>query len=315
MPITLDPSAAAIAKIMKESGRPAIHTLLPPQARAQFAGVQAAVQSDPPHMQSVENMRISTSHGEIPLRVYIPLTLPQGITAAGLVFYHGGGWVLGDLESHDAVCKQIAARAGIVVVAVDYRLAPEHKFPAAVDDCIAATAWVAQNATSLGIDPDKLLVGGDSAGGNLAAVVAIHARDHAGPRIAAQLLVYPVTDLAMDTPSHSDPEAGVSLTHEAMRWFCDHYLADQSEIGDWRLSPLKAPSLENLPPAFVSTCGADPLHDEGEEFARRLRDAGNLVVHSDYRGQFHGLLNMGRVIPEADKLLDEVADWLRQRAI
>ena len=314
MPVTLDPSAAALAKIMKEAGRPALDTLPPPDARAQSSANRAAVQPDPPAMQSVEDMRVPAPHGAIPVRVYKPQTLPKADLAPVLVYYHGGGWVICDLDSHDVVCREIATKAGLVVVAVDYRLAPEHKFPAAVDDCIAATDWVARNAAKFGVDADRLFVGGDSAGGNLAAVVSMHARDNNGPRVKGQVLVYPVTDLAMNTASYRDSEAGVLLTHSMMRWFRDHYLTDHKQIDDWRASPLRMANLKGLPPAFVLTCGADPLHDEGEEFARRLKHAGNDVIHADYPGQFHGFLTMGRLLPEANKLVGEITDWLKQRA-
>ncbi len=314
MPVTLDPSAAALAKMMKEAGRPALDTLPPPEARTQSAANRAAVQPDPPAMQSVEDMLVPAPHGAIPVRVFKPLTLPKADLAAGLVYYHGGGWVIGDLDGYDVVCREIATKAGLIVVSVDYRLAPEHKFPAAVDDCIAATDWVARNAAKLGIDADKLFVGGDSAGGNLAAVTSMHARDNNGPRIKGQVLVYPVTDLAMTTASYADPETGVLLTHSLMRWFRDHYLTDHKQIDDWRASPLRMSNLKGLPPAYVLTCGADPLHDEGEEFARRLKHAGNDVIHVDYPGQFHAFLTMGRLLPEANKVVGEITDWLKQRA-
>ena len=314
MPVTLDPSAAALAKMMKEAGRPALDTLPPPDARVQSNANRAAVQPDPPAMQSVEDMSVPAPHGAIPVRVYKPQTLPKADLAPVLIYYHGGGWVIGDLDSHDVVCKEIATKAGLVVIAVDYRLAPEHKFPAAVDDCIAATEWAARNAAKLGVDADKLFVGGNSAGGNLAAVVSMHARDNNGPRIKGQVLVYPVTDLAMNTASYKDPETGVLLTHSMMRWFRDHYLTDHKQIDDWRASPLRMSNLKGLPPAYVLTCGADPLHDEGEEFARRLKHAGNDVIHANYPGQFHAFLTMGRLLPESNKLVGEITDWLKQRA-
>jgi acetyl esterase len=314
MPVTLDPSAAALARMMQEAGRPPLDTLPPPEARAQSAANRAAVQPDPLPMQSVEDMRVPAPHGAIPLRVFKPLTLPKTDLAPGLVYYHGGGWVIGDLDGYDVVCREIATKANLVVVSVDYRLAPEHKFPAAVDDCIAATDWVARGATKLGIDPEQLFVGGDSAGGNLAAVISMHARDNSGPSIKGQVLVYPVTDLAMTHASHHDPETGVLLTHSLMRWFRDHYLTDHKQIDDWRASPLRMSNLKGLPPAFVLTCGADPLHDEGEDFARRLKHAGVKVTHVNYPGQFHAFLTMGRLLPEATRLVGEIADWLKQPA-
>lgn len=314
MPITLDPSAALLAKLMKEAGRPALDTLPPPEARAQSATNRAAVQPDPPTMQSVEDISVPAPHGAIPIRVFTPLTLAKNDLAAGLIYYHGGGWVLGDLDGYDVVCREIATKAGFIVVSVDYRLAPEHKFPAAVDDCIAATDWVARNAAKLGIDADRLFIGGDSAGGNLAAVVSMHARDNNGAQIKGQVLVYPVTDLAMNTASYADAATGVLLTHAMMRWFRDHYLTDHKQIDDWRASPLRMANLKGLPPAYVATCGADPLHDEGEEFARRLKHAGNDVIHVNYPGQFHAFLTMGRLLPEANKLVGEITGWLKQQA-
>ena len=271
MPVTLDPDAAAVFQAMKEANRPTYDTVTPAEAREMSRATRAAVQPDPPDMAAVEDIAVPAAHGAITIRVYKPKkrskTLPKTGFAPGLVYYHGGGWVIGDLDSHDVACRQIAIEAGMIVTAVDYRLAPEHKFPAAVDDAIAATQWIAANAAKLGIDADRLFVGGDSAGGNLAAVVAMHARDNGGPRIKGQVLIYPVTDLAMNTASYRDPDTGVLLTHALMCWFRDHYLTEPAQIDDWRASPLRMANLKDLPPAFVLTVGADPLHDEGEEYA------------------------------------------------
>lgn len=314
MPVILDPDAVAVFQAMKEADRPPYDTVSPAEARELSRQTRAAVQPDPPEMAAVENVSVPASHGAIPVRIYKPLTLPKTGLVPALVFYHGGGWVIGDLESHDVVCRQIATEAGMIVTAVDYRLAPEHKFPAAVDDAIAATKWVAANAATLGIDATRLFVGGDSAGGNLAAVVAMHARDLGGPPIGGQVLVYPVTDLAMTHASHQDPETGVLLTHVLMRWFRDHYLAEPAQIDDWRASPLRMAKLKDLPPAFVLTVGADPLHDEGEEFATRLKAAGVAVTHVDYPGQFHAFITMGRILPKANKLVGEIAAWLKAQS-
>ena len=187
-----------------------------------------------------------------------------------LVFYHGGGWVIGDLDSHDVVCRKLAHEGELIVIAIDYRLAPEHKFPAAVDDAITAVKWIAANAKQLGIDAARLMVGGDSAGGNLAAVVALAARDGDGPKLAGQVLIYPATDFAMKHPSHSEPETSILLTHSVIKWFCNHYLGD-ADINDWRASPARAKTLAGLPPAYVLTAGGDPLRDEGDEYAARLK--------------------------------------------
>jgi acetyl esterase len=311
MPVILDPDAAAFFQAMKEANRPPYNTVPPVEARELSRQTRAAVQPDPPAMASVETVQIPASHGAIPVRIYTPLALPKTAAVPGLVFYHGGGWVIGDLESHDVLCRQFAAKAAMIVASVDYRLAPEHKFPAAVDDSIAATIWVAAHAEKLGIDATRLFVGGDSAGGNLAAVVAMHGRDHGGPRIRGQVLIYPVTDLAMTHASHRDPKTGVILTHVLMRWFRDHYLADSTGIDDWRASPLRMANLKGLPPAFVLTVGADPLHDEGDEFAVRLKQAGVAVTHVDYPGQFHAFITMGRILPKANTSIAEIAAWLK----
>jgi len=228
-----------------------------------------------------------------------------------LVFFHGGGWVIGDLETHDVLCRQITAEAGIEVVAVDYRLAPEHKFPAAVDDAWAATKWVVANAGKLGIDPKRVAVGGDSAGGNLAAVVALLARDAGGPAIALQVLLYPVTDFTTETGSYRECADGYLLTLDSMRWFFDHYLKSPAEAGDWRASPLRAPSHAGLPPALIVTAGFDPLRDEGEAYAKKLRAAGVRVDYICYGGMVHGFVPMGRLIQAGNRAASHVATSLR----
>lgn len=314
MPVTLAPSAAKLAEMMRGADRPPLDALTVAEARQFFLAGQGMLSPPPPPMESVEDMSVPSPHGTIPIRIYRSLSLSGMEPATGLVFYHGGGWVYGNLESHDVLCREIATAASVIVVAVDYRLAPENKFPAPLDDCITATEWVAGNAASLGIDKDRLFVGGDSAGGNLATVVAMHARDNGIPHIAGQILIYPVTDLALDTASHADPETDVSLTSAAMHTLRSHYLSDLSQIDDWRVSPLKSPDLNRLPPAFVLTCGADPLHDEGEEYARRLKDAGNDVTYIDCPGHFHGFMGMGKMIPEANEHIGKLAGWLKQQA-
>jgi acetyl esterase len=249
-------------------------------------------------------------HGPIPLRLYRPAAAPAAGTAA-LVFFHGGGWVLGNLESHDGMCRHLAERSGCVVVAVDYRLAPEHKFPAPLDDAGAATAWVAAQAGALGLDPARIAVGGDSAGGNLAAALCLAARDAGGPAIAWQMLLYPATDFAMDTPSHRRFEEGHLLTRESMLWFRDHYLTSPEEAAAWRASPLRAASVAGLPPALVLTASHDPLRDEGEAYGRRLAEAGVPVTLWRVPGQIHGFLPMGKAIAASAAVLDRLAAALR----
>jgi acetyl esterase len=231
--------------------------------------------------------------------------------APGLVFFHGGGWTIGNLDSHDVVSRKLADEGQLIVISVDYRLAPEHKFPAAVDDAIASTKWIAANSNRLGIDASRLVVGGDSAGGNLAAVVAISARDGNGPAIAAQLLIYPAVDFAMTHPSHSEPETSILLTHSVIRWFRDNYLNGTADDGDWRASPARAKTLIGLPPAYVLTAGADPLRDEGDEYAARLREAGVPVTYRHFSGQFHGFFTMGKLLQQANVAASEIGAWLR----
>ena len=238
------------------------------------------------------------------------LRLSNGL-APCLVFFHGGGWVIGDLDTHDVACRKLADEGQLIVISVDYRLAPEHKFPAAVDDAIAATKWIADNAKQLGIDASRLMVGGDSAGGNLAAVVAISARDGNGPRIAGQVLIYPATDFAKTHPSHREPETSILLTHTVIKWFSDHYLRDAADGSDWRASPARARTLAGLPPAYVLTAGADPLRDEGNEYAQRLKDAGVPVTYRNFPGQFHGFFTMGKLLQQANVAAAEIGAWLK----
>jgi acetyl esterase len=261
----------------------------------------------------VESLAIPAPHGSIAARIYTPNLLRKANGLAPcLVFFHGGGWVIGDLDSHDVVCRKLAQEGQLIVVSIDYRRAPEHKFPAAVDDAIAATRWIADNTSSLGIDASRLTVGGDSAGGNLAAVVAIAAREGEGPAIAGQVLIYPAIDFALTHPSHSEPETSILLTHSVIRWFRDHYLNSAADVHDWRASPARAKSLSGLPPAYVLTAGADPLRDEGDEYARRLSEAGIPVTHRTFPGQFHGFFTMGKLLQQANVAATEIGVWLKE---
>jgi acetyl esterase len=311
MPVTLDPDAAAVFKAFQEAGRPAYETLTAPQAREFYLAGRVVSNPEPPELRSVTPLSIPASHGSIPARIYTPKTLRlAGGLAPCLVFFHGGGWVIGDLDSHDVVCRKLADEGELIVISVDYRLAPEHKFPAAVDDAIASTKWIAENAKRLGVDASRLMVGGDSAGGNLAAVVSLAARDGNGPPIAGQVLIYPATDFSMKHPSHSEPETSILLTHSVIRWFCNHYLAG-ADIDDWRASPARARTLAGLPPAYVLTAGADPLRDEGDEYARRLKEAGVPVTYRHFAGQFHGFFTMGKLLQQANVAASEISVWLK----
>jgi acetyl esterase/lipase len=311
MPITLDPDAAAVLKAFREAGRPPYETVTPVEAREMYLAARAVSHPEPPVLASVEALAVSGPAGPIAARLYTPLTLRRvdGLSPC-LVFFHGGGWVIGDLDSHDVVCRTLADESQLLVISIDYRLAPEHKFPAAIDDAIAATAWIASHAQKLKIDTTQLFVGGDSAGGNLAAIVALHARE-AGPKLAGQLLIYPATDFAMTHPSHSEPETDALLTHAVIRWFRAQYLTSAADIDNWKASPARAEKFAGLPPAYVLTAGADPLRDEGDEFAQRLSAAGVPVVHRTYPGQFHGFITMGKLLPKAHAAMQEIGGWLK----
>ncbi|MBR1222528.1 alpha/beta hydrolase [Bradyrhizobium sp. U87765 SZCCT0131] len=313
MPVILDPDAAAVLQAFRDAGRPPYETLTAPEARDYYLAARTLTNPEPPALAEIRDFTLPGPAGAIPARLYTPLGLRQsGGLSPCLVFFHGGGWVIGDLESHDVVCRTIADEGKLLVIAVDYRLAPEHKFPAAADDAIAATRWVAAQAQELGIDAGHLFVGGDSAGGNLSAVVALAARD-GGPALAGQVLIYPATDFSFRHPSHSEPETDCLLTHAVMAWFRDHYLNTPAERDDWRASPLRARSFADLPPAFVLTAGADPLRDEGDEYAKCLTDAGVAVTYQTHPGQFHGFITMSKLLPAAQSALHEIGAWLKAR--
>lgn len=259
----------------------------------------------------VEDRSIPGPCGEIGVRIYTPINTSSNVLS-GLVFFHGGGFVLGDLDTHDDLCRVLTNESGFRVISVDYRLAPEHPFPAAVDDCFAATKWAVENAAMLGIDPRRFAVGGDSAGGNLAAVVSQLARD-GGPEIAFQLLIYPVAQLgAPDTPSMRENAKGYFLEKEGMEWFTRLYAPDKDSRHDPRLSPLQAKDLGGLPPAYVITAGFDPLRDEGRDYAYALDKAGVPVTYVNYPGMVHGFFSMRRFIPKAREAIAAAAAALRE---
>jgi acetyl esterase len=311
MPVILDPDAANVYKIYQESGRPPYKTVTPREARELYLKGCMAASPEPPELQQIAPLLIRAPHGSIPARMYRPERLRQrGGAAPALAFFHGGGWVIGDLDTHDVACRKLAHEGELIVIAVEYRLAPEHKFPAAVEDAIAATQWISENARELGIDAARLSVGGDSAGGNLATVAALSARDRGRPALAGQVLIYPATDFSMSQPSHSEPETSVLLTHSVIRWFRDHYLTG-ADHADWRASPARAKTLSGLPPAFVLTAGADPLRDEGADYAQRLKDAGVAVTYRHFPGQFHGFFTMGKFLQQANVAASEIGAWLR----
>jgi acetyl esterase len=306
----LDPDAQTLIDMVRVANRPAFETVGAIEARALYKASRTVLAPDPMPVAETRDLSMPgpASGPVVPLRLYRPTAddvLPV------LVFFHGGGWVVGDIDTHDTVCRHLAVAGGCAVVSVDYRMGPEDKFPAAVDDCLAATQWVATNPKTLGIDPARLAVGGDSAGGNLAAVVSLQARDRGTPRLSSQLLIYPATDARMGHASVEQFAEGYLLTRSTMRWFYEQYLREPGEAADWRVSPLLAADLAGVAPAFVITAGYDPLCDEGDAYARRLETGGVTVRHRRFDGQIHGFASNGKIIRAAAGALDEAADFLK----
>lgn len=303
----LHPGAKAIIDMLASMGGLDFGPVSAPEARARMLAMRAPIDLEP--VGSTRDISIPGPAGGIPARVYTP-------AGAGpfpvLAWFHGGGWVLGDLDGYDATCCLLTNRAKCVVVSVDYRLAPEAKFPAAADDCYAATKWIAANASALNVDASRIAVGGDSAGGNLAAVVSQMIRDSGGPALAHQLLVYPVTDRNYGTVSYRDNAEGYFLTRASMEWFWNHYLNHDSEATNPYAAPLQASSLTGLPSATVITAEYDPLRDEGEAYAAKLSAAGVPTVSTRYDGMFHGFFNMANVLEDAKTAVDQAGAELRK---
>jgi acetyl esterase len=281
-----------------------VSTLVPSEFREMIATFMAP--GEPSVL--VDHVEDRVIANDVPVRIY----RPAGDGPFGcLLFLHGSGWVIMSVDTHDHEARALCSRGNVVVVSVDYRLAPEHKFPAAVDDCWGALEWVVASAAELGIDPERIAVGGDSAGGNLAAVLARRARDAGGPPIAFQLLVYPVLDARGGHASRIENKDGPGLTNDLMQWFTDQYVRSPEDADDPDVSPLLAESFAGLPPAFVLTAEYDPLRDEGAEYADRLAAAGVPVTYRLYEGATHGFWQMSRYAPYAQQALDECGDALR----
>jgi acetyl esterase/lipase len=303
----LDPQAQAFLEQLAASGAPPLHELSVAEAR-QVIVTLFGVEGDPEPVGAVVDRMIPGAAGEISARMYTPRgTGPFPI----LVYFHGGGWVIGNLDAYDATCRALTKAARCIVVAMEYRLAPEHPFPAAPEDCYAATQWVAAHATAIGGDPTRLALGGDSAGGNLTAVVAQMVRDRGGPALCYQLLVYPVTDHNYDTASYRENAEGYLLTRDAMVWFWNHYLRSPADGSNPMASPLRADNLRGLPPAMVITAEFDPLRDEGEAYAARLQEAGVPVTLKRYDGMIHGFLSLGTVLEQGKQAIADAAAALR----
>jgi acetyl esterase len=308
----LHPQARALINLLIEKGVPPTHTLPYAEARRLYRERRAFTQPEPREVAQVRDLSAEGPHGPIPLRYYRPLGSDAAATLPALVYYHGGGWTIGDLDTHDTLCRELCNLSGCAVVAVDYRMGPEHRFPAAVDDSLAAARWVRRQAASLGVDASRLAVGGDSAGGNLAAVVSIAARDAGDLPIAFQLLIYPATDMRCGHASHTANGQGYVLTHDSIVYFHDHYIDDPKHDLDWRASPLLRGDLQDLPPALVLTAGYDPLRDEGLDYARALTQAGSRAAYVCFERQIHGFITMGRILDEANTAVALCAAELRR---
>jgi acetyl esterase len=306
----LDPQAKALLDQLAAMPSSPLHTMTPAEARAGLELFGKAFDAQDLPIGRTEDRKIPGPVGDLAIRIYTPIAA-GGAALPGLVFFHGGGFVIGSLDTHDPLCRQLANESGARVISVDYRLAPENKFPAAIEDGFAALKYIEANAMDLEIDPNRIAVGGDSAGGNLAAVCALMARDAGSPRLVHQMLLYPMTDCDIETASRAEFAAGHFLTREVMDWFGAHYVSSADDQKDYRASPLRAPAHHGLPPALIVTAGHDPLRDEGRLYAEKLEAAGVPVIHRDYPGQIHMFMGMTGVIDEGRAAIKAAAADLK----
>jgi len=303
---TMDPKAQIVGEFVKSIRKPGYYPPLP-ELRQQLRTMVTLMDEPAPALARIEDIRIPGPAGNIPARLY---AAGAGAPVPCVAYFHGGGWVQGDLETHHGLCARLAKHAGALVVAIDYRLAPENKFPAAVEDCVAAYRWLRAHARELGGDPARVAVAGDSAGGNLSAVVSQLTAPSAP---ACQALIYPAVDFSYDTESHRAFENGHVIPRDRVQWYSEQYLRDDRDKADLRASPLRAPSLAGQPPAFIVTAGFDPLRDEGKAYADKLRAAGVDVVYREYPGQIHAFVSLTKAIPQGMAATLEVAEYLRKR--
>ncbi len=305
MPVA--PALQAFLEQGADAGVPPLYELPLDDARTLAATFTVATAAPPMPVARVEDRELDTAAGPLWVRVYDPAG--DGSPQPVIAYFHGGGWVIMGIDTHDGICRRLANATGALVVSIEYRLAPEHRFPAALDDCFAATAWLAERAAELGGDPARVAVAGDSAGGNLAAVVALRARV-GGPALAAQVLAYPVCDAGQDTVSYRENGDGYLLTAKDMAWFWGCYLGPDGDPADAFASPLRAANLAGVPPALVLTAEYDPLRDEAEAYARHLDGFDVPVELHRFDGMIHGFLGMEALVPEADEAMARIARFL-----
>jgi len=306
----LDPQAQALMQLMIDKGVPPVNSMTPVEARSSYRSRRTFTQPDAPEVFKVEDKVVSYEGVNVPVRVYHPHAAQSQAALPGLVYLHGGGWTVGDLDTHDVLCRSLCLQADIVVVSVDYRMGPEHKFPAAYDDTVAAFNWTVAHAASLGIDASRIAIGGDSAGGNLSAAACLGLRGQA-VQPAFQLLIYPATIMWQDTASYHANGKGYMLTQESIAYYTENYLRNREDAKDWRASPQLAESHAGLPPAFVMTAGFDPLRDEGLMYANALSKAGVSAQYICFERQIHGFITMGRVMQEANTAVSLCASVLK----
>jgi len=309
---TPHPQVVAVLERAARSGLPLYYEVSPFVARRIYRDTRGALSPAAPAVGEARLLLAPGPDGPIPLRAFRPQGTKADEVLPALVYFHGGGWVIGDLDTHDVVCRQLANGAHCAVFSVDYRLAPEYVFPAAVDDCVAATQWIAAQARTLAIDAARIAVGGDSAGGNLAAVVALAAREAGSPALCYQLLIYPATDQRLGFPSIEKNGEGYLLTKKAMEYFRGHYLPSESDWRDWRASPFLAKSLAGLPAAAVLTAGFDPLLDEGRAYAERLAKEGVATQYKEYPDMVHGFLLCGGALDTANAAVEACCAALKK---
>jgi acetyl esterase len=311
--MSLDPQAKALLDMVYRVGAPRFHELDVAQARHSFEKLQFALRPDVPAVASVTDVPIpqaKAAEGVIMARLYRPLSAGPDEVLPLTFYFHGGGWCIGNITSHDVLCRELANHSKAAVLSVDYRLAPEHPFPAAVDDALRAVQWSLANAALLGIDPARFALAGDSAGGTLSAVTALSLRNAQGPRAALQLLIYPSTDILSQRPSRRTYANGYFLDTESLTWFFEKYLPEEDDWQDWRASPIRAARFDGLPPALIITAGCDPLTDDCKAYGEVLREAGVPVELREFEGMVHGFITLGKFFSQANEAVRQAGEAL-----